>query len=243
MTIAVRPRRAIFQRRLHVRLVVVVEVTRRLVEDHHLGVLEEQASDRQALLLAARQPVAALAHDGVVAVGKSGDGVVDARRLGGGDDLVGGRLRLGVAQVVADRHVEEVRVLADHSDGAVQRCQREVADVVAVDADRSRCDVVEARDQRHHRRLAGTRGADEGDRLAGGDVERDAVEDVAVGVGVGSALLQRGHRCLRRRRVAEAHGIERHPAPVAGDTARTANRVGAFGRDRAREVDRPRPAR
>ena len=86
-------RRAAQQRRLEggldVRLVVVVEVARRLVEDHHLRILEQQAGDGDALLLAARQAVAALADDGVVAVGERGDGVVDAGRLGGGDDLGG----------------------------------------------------------------------------------------------------------------------------------------------------------
>ena len=40
-------------RGLHVCLVVVVEVARRLVEDHDRRVLEQQAGDRQALFLAA----------------------------------------------------------------------------------------------------------------------------------------------------------------------------------------------
>ena len=45
----------------------------------------------------------------------------------------------------------------------------------------------------------------------GRDVEADAVEDVAVGVGRRRVLLERGDRRVGRRRVAEAHVVERHP--------------------------------
>ena len=118
MTIAVRPVQRGLERGLDVRLVVVVEVARRLVEDHDRRVLEQQPGDRQALLLAARQAVAALADDGVVAVGERGDRVVDARRPARRDELVVGGVGLGVAQVVADRLVEQVRVLGDDADRA-----------------------------------------------------------------------------------------------------------------------------
>ena len=50
------------------------------------------------------------------------------------DELVVGGVGAGVAQVVADGLVEEVRVLHDQSDRVAQRLEREVADVVAVDA-------------------------------------------------------------------------------------------------------------
>jgi hypothetical protein len=60
----------LLQRRLHQPLGLGVEVGGRLVEDHDRRVLEQHAGDRQPLLLAAGQPVAALADDGVVAVGQ-----------------------------------------------------------------------------------------------------------------------------------------------------------------------------
>ena len=50
------------------------------------------------------------------------------------DQLGVGGVGLGVAQVVADRLVEQVRVLGDHADRRPQRVEREVAHVVAVDA-------------------------------------------------------------------------------------------------------------
>ena len=70
------------ERGLHVRLVLVVEVAGGLVEDHDDRVLQQQPGDRQALLLAAAQPVAALADHRVVAVGQRGDRVVDPRARG-----------------------------------------------------------------------------------------------------------------------------------------------------------------
>ena len=79
ITIEVRPLQRDVERGLHERLVLGVEMARRLVEDHDRGVLQQHARDRDALLLAARQPVAALADDGVVAVGQRGDDVVDLR--------------------------------------------------------------------------------------------------------------------------------------------------------------------
>ena len=44
----------------------------------------------------------------------------------------------GVAEVVADGVVEQVRVLAHHADGGAQAVLGEVAHVVAVDADGAR---------------------------------------------------------------------------------------------------------
>ena len=58
------------QRPLHQRLVFAVEVTRGFVEHDDGGIFDQHAGDREPLLFAARQPVAALADDGVVAVGQ-----------------------------------------------------------------------------------------------------------------------------------------------------------------------------
>ena len=53
---------AVGARHLHLALGLRVERRRRLVEDDHLGRLEERARDADALALAAAQPHAALAH-------------------------------------------------------------------------------------------------------------------------------------------------------------------------------------
>ncbi len=102
----------VVERRLDVCLVLVVEMARRLVEDHDRRVLEQQPGDGQALLLAAAHPVAALADDVSYPSGSAGScrgceppaGRVELRVRGIG---------LGIAEVGADRLVEQVRVLTD----------------------------------------------------------------------------------------------------------------------------------
>ena len=65
---------------LHRHLGLGVEVRRRLVEDDDVGRLEQQPGDRQALLLAATQPVAAVSDNGVEALGQVVDEVTDLCR-------------------------------------------------------------------------------------------------------------------------------------------------------------------
>ena len=99
------------ERRLDQRLVLVVEMAGGFVEHHDARVLQQQPCDRQPLLLAAAEPVAALTDDRVVAVGERSDRVVDPSGLRRVDELLVGGLGIGVTQVVADRLVEQVRVL------------------------------------------------------------------------------------------------------------------------------------
>ena len=71
---------ALLQLGLDRALVGRVQRRGRLVEDQDRRVLQQRARDRHALLLAARELEAALAHRGLVALGRGGDEVVDARR-------------------------------------------------------------------------------------------------------------------------------------------------------------------
>ncbi len=57
------------ERPLHGDLALAVEVRGGFVQDHDLRLLQEQACDRQACLLTTGEPVAAIADDGVEAVG------------------------------------------------------------------------------------------------------------------------------------------------------------------------------
>ena len=67
MVIVVRPRRSLVERRLDRALGLVVQRAGRLVEHQHPRVAQQRAGDRQPLLLAAGEPVAAGADHGVVA--------------------------------------------------------------------------------------------------------------------------------------------------------------------------------
>ena len=121
MTIAVRPVERLDQRRLHGDLGLGVQVRGGLVEDHHPRPGEQQPGDREALALAAREPVAALAHHRVQAVGQRGEQLAEPGAAQGVDQLGVGGVRGGVAQVGRDRVVEQVPVLGDDADRAAQR--------------------------------------------------------------------------------------------------------------------------
>ena len=162
---AAREQRA--QRRLDQLLREAVEVRGRLVEDQDPGVLEDDAGDREPLLLAAGEAVAALADDRPVAVREGGDELVEVRGPGGRLELVDGRLGAGVEEVAPDRVVPEEGVLEDDADGLADRLQRQLAQVVSVDPHRAGGRVVEAGDQVAGRRLAGAARPDEGDERPG----------------------------------------------------------------------------
>src|SRR5215213_783966 len=137
------PLREPVERVLHEPLRLGVERARRLVEDEDRRVAQDRPRDRDALLLAAGEPVAALADNGVVAVRQRCDDVVDPGRLGGDLDLVVRGVRLCEAQVLPDGLVEEVCLLRDDADEVAEGLERQVADVDAADRDPPAADVVE----------------------------------------------------------------------------------------------------
>ena len=112
------------------------------------------------------RPVAAVADDGVEALGQLGDEVADLGRVQGRVDLVVGGVGPGVEQVGANRVVEQVRLLGHDADAVAQGGHRHVAQVESADAHRALARVVEPRHERGEGRLAGARGTDEGDEVA-----------------------------------------------------------------------------
>ena len=88
-----------------------------------------------------------LVEHGVVALGQGAHEVVDVGGLGGGDDLLVGRARLAVGDVVADRAGEQPGVLQHHAERAAHLVAGEVAVVDAVEEDAPGVDLVEAHEQ------------------------------------------------------------------------------------------------
>ena len=172
---------------LHEQLRLGVERRRRLVEHENRRVLEQRARNRQPLPLAAGEPLSPLADHRVVAVGQRRHEVVRVRRTRRGLDRLRRRVRRPVGDVGGDRVVEEHGLLRHDADLRAQRRQRHVADVHAVDENRPARDVVEPRQQVDQRRLAGAAAADDGDHLAGLDVERHAAQDARLAVLVAEA--------------------------------------------------------
>ena len=129
------------------------------VQHQDARVFQDHARQGDALFLAAAQAVAALARHRVVALGQFGDELVDVGRPRRRFDLGLRGIRLGVGQVGADGVVEQVILLRHHADRGRKRVERQVAQVVPVDADDALGRVVQARDEICHGGFACTRGS------------------------------------------------------------------------------------
>src|SRR5262249_53509630 len=108
------------------------------------------------------------------------DELVGMSELGRRHDLGVGRLRPAVADVVADRAVQQRGVLRDHGDLRAQALLRDRGDVLAVDQDTAAFEVEEAQQQIYHRRLAGAGTADQADLFARPHGQGQAVDDAAL---------------------------------------------------------------
>src|SRR5262249_44321391 len=120
--------------------------------------------------------------DRVVALGQLYDALVDRRRPCRTLQLLIGRIRLGVAEVLADRRVEEVGLLGHHADVLAQALQRQVTYIVPIELHRAALHVIEARHQIRNGCLAGAARPDKRRQLARLDLERDVVKSGALAV-------------------------------------------------------------
>ena len=106
-----------------------------VVEDQEPRVDEERPGYGDALPLAAGEPDAPLADDGVVAVGRAPDELVRLGGLGRRHDLLVGRVGSAEGDVVAHGAREEARLLQHYPDLGPAASERHVAHVVAVEPD------------------------------------------------------------------------------------------------------------
>ena len=184
----------------------VVQGRRGFVQNQHGGVLQEDAGDAEALLLAAAEPYAAFADDRVVAFVQRHDVVVDVGAFRGFDDLLLRRVQPSIEDVVANGRVEEIDVLLHDADVPPQRFHRDVADVHAVQQDAAFLDLIEMRDQMADGRLAAAGRADQSEGLAGLDLHVDVLQDVMLAV-VGERHVVEFDFALQPRHVLRAVAI------------------------------------
>ena len=156
-----------------------VERAGRLIENENAGILQNRSRNGHALLFAAGQFQATLANARVVAVGHAEDEIMHLRQTRGILDLLLGGARAPVGDVVADGVVEQHGVLRHDTDGGAQAGLGVVAHVVAVDDDAAFAHVIEAEQQAGERGFSGAGRPDDGDLVAGGHGEIDALEDFA----------------------------------------------------------------
>ena len=127
-----------------------------LVQDDHIGSFEQEPGDRDPLLLSSREPVAAVADESIESVVERLHERQNMCLVEGVEQLGFGGVRLGVEEVGPYRVVEHVGVLGDNPDNMVHRVQSCLADIHAVDPDRTGSDVVKAWHQVADSRLACT---------------------------------------------------------------------------------------
>ena len=149
----------------------------RLVQNQDPGVVEDGASQGNPLLLSHRQLTPPLSHLGVVAIGFGHDEIVGVRRCARLNDLIEGRPRLAVADVLRNGAAEQDGILQHDADLVSQVQKPNPADVHSVDLDPAAVHVVEPADQVDRRRLSHTRFAHQTNHLAGGHIEVDLVQD------------------------------------------------------------------
>ena len=137
MAIVVRPWIKVVQGFLNLALRLGIDRRRGFVENQNPRVDQQRPGDRNSLPLAARERLAALAHQRVVAVGQSQDELMRPCGAGGGDDLVARARRAGRRRC-SRRSCRKTRT------GLAARCRCcgdtphwERADVVAIDENRA----------------------------------------------------------------------------------------------------------
>src|SRR5439155_25243710 len=116
-------------------------------EDQDRGVLQERTGYRHALALAARERGAALADDRVVALGQARDELVRVRGPSRRLDLRAVRAGTTVGDVLGERDRKQERLLEHQRDRRAHALELELAQVLAVDRDRSPVRVEEARQE------------------------------------------------------------------------------------------------
>ena len=111
-----------------------------------------------------------------------------------------------VGDVGAHGIVEQSGLLAHQSDGVAQAGQRHVANVGTVDAHPPGPGVIESGNQVERGRFAGARGTDQRYRLAGGDIETDAVKRRSAAV-IGEGYVVELDRAFADRNGSAVRGV------------------------------------
>ena len=138
-----------------------------------------------------------------------------------------------IRDVLADRAREQRRILQHGRHPAAEPRRVELAHVAAADADAPFVRIVEAQQQVQHRRLAGSRLADERDDLAGRDPEIDPFERLHFGTGgiAEAHAFERDRRLELLRPIAAIERNLRRRADELEDPVRGADRAHRLGHE------------
>jgi len=155
-----------------------VDRAQRVVQDQDGRILEECARDGDALPLAAGQGDPPLADHGVVAVVEVDDRVVDAGRARRAHDLLLARPAEADLDVGPQGLREQEGLLQDDADPVAHPRALQGGELEPVEADRAVLVVVQTQEQVDDRGLPRARRSEQGEGLAGADVEGDVPQDL-----------------------------------------------------------------
>ena len=153
-----------------------VERARHLVEQHQLGLHRERAHDRDALLLAAREPVGVLvALVGEAEAARAARARAPRPRRASGRAPRAARASRCAARVMCGKRLYAWKTIPIRRRTRFASTPRR-GDLLAVDDDPARVDRLDQVDAAQQRRLARARRADQADDLVLGDGEVDAAQ-------------------------------------------------------------------
>src|SRR6185437_5064010 len=147
------------------------------VEQQHIRIGQEGASDAQPLFLATAQTHASLSDFGVIAFGKTADEAMGIGRLGGSDDLLHAGLRMAVANVVENAVIKQKACLLTQRKMSSQALLADLAKVAAIDGHAARKRIIKPQKQIEDRALAGAGGAAQRYRLARLNLNGDIIQN------------------------------------------------------------------
>src|SRR5690606_8835841 len=163
-------------------------------EDENGRRLEDGAGNGDALLFATRELEATFTNGGVIPLGQGLDERTDLSHGSRFTDILGAGTGAAILDVVTDGVVEQHGILRHHADGRAQTFLRDIAEVLAIDGDGAAGHIVKAIEQPGRGGLAGARGADDRNRLAGGHLEAHALENGAIWVVVEGHIIKADDR-------------------------------------------------
>ncbi len=230
------------------RLGTCVQRTGRLVQDQHARVADDGAGDRQELALAQREAGAALAEDGLVALGQPADELVGADEARGGHDPGERAVGRTHADVLGDGAGEQLHLLRHDADLRPVADRGEGGEVLAVEQHAAGLGQFQAEQEADQRALARARRAGDAQHGARRQLEGHAVERRCRGTRIAEGELldletaldrqlatgqpAAGLGALAQELVEPPDGLARLPELVPGQRQLAHGRQGARGQDR-----------
>ena len=150
------------------------------IKHQNRWVLEQGAGNGHALLFATRQFQTALAHRGLVALGRGSNEIVDAGRTRSTLNLGLAGPGTAIGDVVGHAVVEQHRVLWHDAQGLAHARLSDLPNVLPRNADEALLHVVKTKHQARQRGLARARRADHRHGFAGRNREADVFQNRAI---------------------------------------------------------------